>query len=673
MAGGRRPGVASASWHPPRIITGASRGLGLALARALAARGWRLVIDARGADALEAARRELAAHTDVTALAGDVADERHRRALVAAAGDRIDAARQQREHPRPEPAAAARRLPARRRSSDVCAVNVLAPLRADPARAARHARRARGSSTSPPTPPSRPTRAGAATARRRPRSSSSRACSPPSARARASTPSTRATCTRAMHQEAFPGEDISDRPPPEDSVPGAARADRGRPAQRALPATPTLDGRHLSAQPAFELARAPRGARAARGARAGARRRAHARRRAATGASSHARVARPARLPAPRRPGRHQHVGHAARRAPARRADGTALELHLSTPLPGAATTAGSSSCARGAEPFRGGRAGDVLDAAGRRARDARGALPRPARACGSRALELPEPLLAYLARHGAPIRYRYVPDALAAVGLPDGLRDRARQRRDAERRAPVHAGGRSPRWRRAASTVAPIVLHTGVSSPERGERPYPERYRVPAATARLRRRPRAAGAGASSPSARPSCARWRPSRAPTAASRRGRGLDRARRHPARGVRVVDGLLTGWHEPEASHLRHARGGRRPRARRALLRGRAAGRLPAGTSSATCTSSCRERVHRGRPPRPPGPQRGLGPGRAQRDLPRAARHDRVPEDRARAARLPSELSPPRRSARRRRPPPRRRGRRRGAGRRGRGPR
>ena len=73
------------------LITGASRGLGLALARALAARHWRLVIDARGADALEAARRELAALTDVTALVGDVADERHRRALVTAAGDRIDA------------------------------------------------------------------------------------------------------------------------------------------------------------------------------------------------------------------------------------------------------------------------------------------------------------------------------------------------------------------------------------------------------------------------------------------------------------------------------------------------------------------------------------------------------------------------------------------------------
>jgi NAD(P)-dependent dehydrogenase (short-subunit alcohol dehydrogenase family) len=72
------------------IVTGASRGLGLELAGALAERGWRLVIDARGAEALEAARSELAESTEVTALAGDVSDESHRRALVDAAGGRID-------------------------------------------------------------------------------------------------------------------------------------------------------------------------------------------------------------------------------------------------------------------------------------------------------------------------------------------------------------------------------------------------------------------------------------------------------------------------------------------------------------------------------------------------------------------------------------------------------
>jgi NAD(P)-dependent dehydrogenase (short-subunit alcohol dehydrogenase family) len=71
------------------LVTGASRGLGLALARALAERGWSLVIDARGAEALAEARAELAELTDVVAIAGDVADETHRRDLAAAAG-RLD-------------------------------------------------------------------------------------------------------------------------------------------------------------------------------------------------------------------------------------------------------------------------------------------------------------------------------------------------------------------------------------------------------------------------------------------------------------------------------------------------------------------------------------------------------------------------------------------------------
>jgi NAD(P)-dependent dehydrogenase (short-subunit alcohol dehydrogenase family) len=74
------------------VITGASRGLGLALARALAGRGWSLILDARGAQALDAAAKELSAITAVTAIAGDIADPRHRRALaLAAASDGLDA------------------------------------------------------------------------------------------------------------------------------------------------------------------------------------------------------------------------------------------------------------------------------------------------------------------------------------------------------------------------------------------------------------------------------------------------------------------------------------------------------------------------------------------------------------------------------------------------------
>lgn len=67
------------------LITGASRGLGLALARALAERGWALIIDARGRDALDAAAQELGATTRVVALPGDVVDPEHRKALADAA------------------------------------------------------------------------------------------------------------------------------------------------------------------------------------------------------------------------------------------------------------------------------------------------------------------------------------------------------------------------------------------------------------------------------------------------------------------------------------------------------------------------------------------------------------------------------------------------------------
>jgi NAD(P)-dependent dehydrogenase (short-subunit alcohol dehydrogenase family) len=112
------------SASPVGIVTGASRGLGLALVRALIERGWRLVVDARGAAVLD---RAVSGLESVVAIAGDVADPEHRRTLVASAGDRIDLLVNNAGvlGPSPQPPLAAYPLSELRR---VYEVNVFAPL-----------------------------------------------------------------------------------------------------------------------------------------------------------------------------------------------------------------------------------------------------------------------------------------------------------------------------------------------------------------------------------------------------------------------------------------------------------------------------------------------------------------------------------------------------------------
>lgn len=70
---------------PTALITGASRGLGSALARELARRGWTLIIDGRSEPALMAVKNSLALHTRVFAVPGDISDPAHREALANAA------------------------------------------------------------------------------------------------------------------------------------------------------------------------------------------------------------------------------------------------------------------------------------------------------------------------------------------------------------------------------------------------------------------------------------------------------------------------------------------------------------------------------------------------------------------------------------------------------------
>jgi NAD(P)-dependent dehydrogenase (short-subunit alcohol dehydrogenase family) len=73
--------------RPVAVVTGGSQGLGLALAEALAARGWALVVDARRAARLDAAVTRLSSLTAVVGLTGDVNDPEHRRAIARAAAE----------------------------------------------------------------------------------------------------------------------------------------------------------------------------------------------------------------------------------------------------------------------------------------------------------------------------------------------------------------------------------------------------------------------------------------------------------------------------------------------------------------------------------------------------------------------------------------------------------
>ncbi|UGS33725.1 S-adenosylmethionine:tRNA ribosyltransferase-isomerase [Capillimicrobium parvum] len=272
----------------------------------------------------------------------------------------------------------------------------------------------------------------------------------------------------------------------------------------------------------------------------------------------------------------------------AERADGTALEVRFSTPAPPAlapsapapSPPAPSALAPAGESRFglaeRGQSAPHAGDAwwivelrtadglrrmrghAGERLALNGGARIELAAAYASSArlwlarIDADRPLGDHLARHGHPIRYAHVHGH-----WPLSAYQTAFARRPGSAEMPSAGRPFTPalltRLLGAGVLVAPLTLHAGVSSLERGEAPYPERYAVPAATARAVEAVR--GWGGRVVAVGTTVVRALESAADEdGAVHAAAGWTGLHVTPDRGVRAVDGLITGWHDPDASHL-----------------------------------------------------------------------------------------------------------------------
>jgi S-adenosylmethionine:tRNA ribosyltransferase-isomerase len=261
-------------------------------------------------------------------------------------------------------------------------------------------------------------------------------------------------------------------------------------------------------------------------------------------------------LPAYLRPGDLVVVNTSATLAAAvdGRRSGAPVTVHFSAALPDGTWAVELRPGRRADGPVDGVRPGDVVQVPGGRLVVA-SAYPddaaRDSRLWRARVL-VAAPVHTYLRRHGRPIAYSYVPDdwplaSYQTVFAAD------------EGSAEMPSAGRPFTDRLVTALVtagvllAPVTLHAGVSSPEAGEPPFPEPYRVPAETARLVEHTRANGG-------RVVAVGTTVTRAlETVADERGRvspgsGWTDLILGPERPARVVDGLVTGWHDAGASHL-----------------------------------------------------------------------------------------------------------------------
>jgi S-adenosylmethionine:tRNA ribosyltransferase-isomerase len=165
--------------------------------------------------------------------------------------------------------------------------------------------------------------------------------------------------------------------------------------------------------------------------------------------------------------------------------------------------------------------------------------------------LHLPSPVLTWLAAHGRPIRYAYVPEPWPIEAYQNVYTD-------VPGSAEMPSAGRPfthevlTRLVAKGVGVTPIVLHTGVASLEADESPYPERVRVPEETADRVNLTHAEGhrvIAVGTTVVRALESAWGAGEV-----RPARGFTRLYVHPGTGVHAVDGLLTGLHDPVTSHL-----------------------------------------------------------------------------------------------------------------------
>jgi S-adenosylmethionine:tRNA ribosyltransferase-isomerase len=226
----------------------------------------------------------------------------------------------------------------------------------------------------------------------------------------------------------------------------------------------------------------------------------------------------------------------------ARRAEGSVFALHLSTRIADGLWIAEPRAAVRAGE-----RAALAAGGAATFLMSVDAAHPR----LWYVALSLGEEVETFLARHGAPIRYRYADQTLP---LSDYQTVFARTAGSAE----MPSAGRPftarvlDDLRRAGVEVATITLHAGVSSPERHEPPYREWFEVSASTAAAVNAARARGNRVVAIGT--TVVRALESAVAGGAAIAATGWTDRIITPQRGVAVVDGLLTGFHEPQASHL-----------------------------------------------------------------------------------------------------------------------